>query len=47
MSTSVLVIAEDFRQDQNILKPLVSAMLRHLDKTSVTLRICMTRCLGG
>ncbi len=47
MSYNVLVIPEDFRKDQHILKPVVQAILHAAGKTNATLRICQNPLLGG
>ena len=47
MSYNVLVIPEDFRKDQHILKPVVRAILHAAGKTNATLRICQNPLLGG
>ena len=43
----VLVIPEDFTRDQYILKPLVEAMLKHLNRPRVKVTICRDPQLGG
>ncbi|MBI3795503.1 MAG: hypothetical protein HY268_00835 [Deltaproteobacteria bacterium] len=43
----VLVIPEDFRKDQYVLKPIISAMMRELGKPQAEIRICMEPLLGG
>lgn len=47
MSFNVLVIPEDFRKDQYILKPVVQAILRAAGKPNATLRVCQNPMLGG
>lgn len=44
---NVLVIPEDFRKDQYILKPIVKAMLRQLGKPSANIEICRDPLLRG
>ncbi len=43
----VLVIPEDFRKDQYVLKPIVDAMLAEIGKRSSTVRVCNDPLLGG
>jgi hypothetical protein len=43
---NVLVIPEDFRKDQYMLKPIVTAMLRGLDRF-VRVEVCQDPLLGG
>ena len=43
----VLVIPEDFRKDQYILKPLFSRLLRALVRRSVKVEVCRDPLLGG
>ena len=43
---NVLVIPEDFRKDQYMLKPILTAMLRTLDRP-VRLEVCQDPLLGG
>ena len=43
----VLVIPEDFRNDQYILKPLFSRLFRHLGNRSVRVEVCRDPLLGG
>ncbi len=47
MSYNVLVISEDFRKDQHILKPVVQAMLSAAGKPKATLEVCKNPLLGG
>ena len=42
----VLVIPEDFRKDQYILKPLFSRLLKTMDRR-VRVRVCQDPLLGG
>ncbi len=44
---TVLVVPEDFRKDQYILKPLLSRLLATLGKPHATVRICQDPLLGG
>ena len=44
---NVLVIPEDFRKDQYILKPLFTKLLQGAGKTRVKVRICQEPLLGG
>ena len=43
----VLIVPEDFRQDQFVLKPLFSRLLASLGKPRATVRICQNPLLGG
>ena len=47
MSYNVLVIPEDFRKDQGILKPIISAMLEEVGRPLANIRICQNPLLGG
>ena len=44
---NVLVIPEDFRRDQYILKPLFSRLFRTLGRPRVTIEVCRDPLLGG
>ena len=44
---NVLIIPEDFRNDQYILKPLFSRLFRTLGRPSVSFRVCQEPLLGG
>ena len=44
---NILVIPEDFRKDQYILKPLISRLLRHLGVPNPRVVICKDPLLGG
>ena len=44
---NVLIIPEDFRKDQYILKPLFSRLFRALGKSRVRVQICLDPLLGG
>lgn len=43
----VLIIPEDFRKDQYILKPIVEKMLTALGRSSSVVRVCQNPLLGG
>lgn len=44
---NVLVIPEDFRKDQYMLKPIIKAMLKKVGKPKATVRVCQDPLLGG
>jgi hypothetical protein len=44
---NVLVIPEDFRKDQYLLRPIVQAMLQSLGRPSATVRVLTDPLLGG
>jgi hypothetical protein len=44
---NVLVIPEDFRKDQYILKPIVQAMLKACGRPRANIRVCQDPVLGG
>ena len=44
---NVLIIPEDFRKDQYIVKPLIRRMLAEIGKPNANLRVCMDPLLGG
>ena len=44
---NVLIIPEDFRKDQFILKPLFSGLFRAIDKPRAHIEICKKPLLGG
>ena len=44
---NILVIPEDFRKDQYILKPLISRLFRHLGAPNPRIAICRDPLLGG
>lgn len=46
MATNVLIIPEDFRKDQYVLKPIVTAMLAHLG-IRARVQVCTDPLLGG
>ena len=43
----VLIVPEDYRHDQFILKPLFSRLLASLGKRRATVRVCQNPLLGG
>lgn len=43
----VLVIPEDFRKDQYVLKPIISAMLAEVGRPHAQIRVCQEPLLGG
>ena len=47
MSTRILVIPEDFRKDQYMLKPLIEAMCGYLAKPNAVIRVCTDPLLTG
>ncbi len=44
---NVLVIPEDFRKDQYILKPIVAKMLAEADSRRANVRVCLDPLIGG
>lgn len=44
---NVLIIPEDFRKDQYILKPLFTRLFRRLGVRSVEIEVCQNPLLGG
>ena len=44
---NVLIIPEDFRKDQHILKPLFSRLFQSIGKRHVRVRVCLDPLLGG
>lgn len=44
---NVLVIPEDFRKDQYMLKPIITAMMEALGKPKTKVRVCQDPLLGG
>lgn len=44
---NVLVIPEDFRKDQYMLKPIIAAMMKELGKPNAKVRVCQDPLLGG
>jgi hypothetical protein len=47
MSLNVLIIAEDYRNDQYILKPIVNSMLECVGKPHANVRVCRDPMIGG
>jgi hypothetical protein len=43
----VLVIPEDFRKDQYMLKPIIKAMMSNLGKIKAQVQVCQDPLLGG
>lgn len=43
----ILVIPEDFRKDQYILKPIFSRLLQNIGKPQANVRVCQDPLLGG
>ncbi len=44
---NVLVIPEDFRKDQYVLKPIIAAMMEALGKGTARVEVCRDPLLGG
>ena len=44
---NILVIPEDFRKDQYLLKPLFTRLFQSFGKSNVTVRVCQDPLLGG
>lgn len=44
---NVLVIPEDFRKDQYMLKPIISSLMKFIGKPKAKVRICQDPLLGG
>lgn len=44
---NILVIPEDFRKDQYILKPVVKAVMSYLGKPGASVQVCQDPLLGG
>ncbi len=44
---NILIIPEDFRKDQYILRPVVKAILSYLKKPNANVRVCQDPLLGG
>ncbi len=44
---NVLVIPEDFRKDQYMLKPIFMAMMKEVGKPNAKVRVCQDPLLGG
>ncbi len=47
MSLNVLIVAEDYRNDQYILKPIINSMLEHVGKPNANVRVCRDPMIGG
>ncbi|MEA3308694.1 MAG: hypothetical protein U9Q70_04175 [Chloroflexota bacterium] len=47
MSTRILIIPEDFRKDQYMLKPIIQALLDHLGRPTARVVVCQDPLLGG
>lgn len=47
MSLNVLVIPEDFRKDQYILKPILQRLVEQIGKPKARIEICVDPLLGG
>ena len=47
MSFNVLIIPEDFRKDQAILKPIVEALFKYLGKPRANVNVCRDPQFGG
>ena len=47
MSFNVLIIPEDFRKDQAILKPIIEALFKYLDKPRANVVVCRDPLFGG
>jgi len=44
---NVLIIPEDFRKDQYVLKPLIRRLLKEAGKPNAKVRVCLDQLLGG
>ena len=44
---NVLIIPEDFRKDQYILKPIIVRMLAEVGKPRANVKMCLEPLLGG
>ena len=44
---TILIVPEDFRRDQFILKPLFSRLFASLGKPNAIVRVCQDPLLGG
>lgn len=44
---NVLIIPEDFRKDQYVLKPIIERMMNAVGKRRATIRVCQDPLLGG
>jgi len=47
MSYNVLILAEDFRKDQFVLKPIIEALLAHIGKPRANVQVCREPNFGG
>ncbi len=47
MSTRILIIPEDFRKDQYMLKPIIQALLDYLGRPTAKVVVCQDPLLGG
>jgi hypothetical protein len=47
MSLNVLIVAEDYRKDEYILKPIVTSMLEEVGKPRANVRVCRDPMIGG
>jgi len=47
MSLNVLIVAEDYRQDQYILKPIIQSMLVEVGKPNANVRVCRDPMISG
>ncbi len=43
----ILIIPEDFRKDQYMLKPIIEAMMQELGKPKAKVKVCQDPLLGG
>jgi hypothetical protein len=44
---NVLVIPEDFRNDQYVLEPVIRALFKQLGQPNVKVKVCTDPLLGG
>ena len=44
---NILLIPEDFRKDQYILKPIFNRLLREVGRPRARIRVCQDPLLGG
>jgi hypothetical protein len=47
MSLNVLIVAEDYRKDEYILKPIVNSMLKEVGKPRANVRVCRDPMISG
>ncbi len=47
MSLNVLIVAEDYRRDEYILKPIVTSMLKEVGKPQANVRVCRDPLISG